>query len=151
MRKWQYNQVKLFAQGHQRRKWWSQICSQPLWLSCCQRRILKVDLSTVNFFYYLEIHQPKFVLRYWLKAFWEQELAQRPEPQKWLRKTPRQPFSTDPSGGLFFQLQPPCALHSVIQLGKSIPSNDQPRILLAERAAFMSTYKWWPRAGCKVC
>ena len=32
-------------------------------------------------FYYLEIYQPKFVLRYWLKAFWEQELAQRLEPQ----------------------------------------------------------------------
>ena len=52
-------------------------------------------------FYYLEIYQPKFVLRYWLKAFWEQELAQRLEPQNWLRKTPRQPFSTEPSGGLF--------------------------------------------------
>ena len=104
-----------------------------------------------QFFYYLEIHQPKFVLSYWLKAFWEQELAQRPEPQKWLRKTPRQPFITDPSGGLFSQLQPPCALHSVIQLGKNIPLNDQPRILLEERAAFMSTYKWWPWTGCKAC
>lgn len=30
-----------------------------------------------QFFYYLEIYQPKFVLRHWLKAFWEQELAQR--------------------------------------------------------------------------